>query len=178
MRLTLTLIFLALVAIMLTGCGKNFEFAIPRDKLDPRVQAKFPLSKGGLLKITLTNPEIEYLASKNRLRVDVNVEVRALGILPARGTAQVEGGLAYNAKRRAIVMTDIEVHKLNIKGLPDGKHEEVIGLIGQAVRPVLNQMELYQFDSNSRIESIAGAHLKGFRVEKDRLIVIISPTKS
>lgn len=163
----------SLAVVITSGCGGGFEFAIPKSQLDPKIQAKFPVSKGTLLKITLSNPQLEYLDSKNRLLVDVDTVVRALGIVPAKGSVQVEGALDYRKEDRTIIMTDVVVKKMNIKGLPEGKHEEIIGLVGQAVRPVLNQLELYQFDSGSRIESIAGASLKGFRVEKDRLIVRI-----
>ena len=65
------------------------------------------------------------------------------------------------------------MRKLNIEGLPEGRHEEIMALVGQAIRPVLNELELYQFDADSKLEKLAGAHLKGFRVEKEKLVIII-----
>ncbi len=164
----------SLLLATLVACSGGLEFAIPKSQLDPRIKAKFPVSKGTLLRVTLSNPELEYLDAKDRLLVDVDVAARVMGVFPtAKGQAQVEGGLGYNKSNRSIIMTDVIVRKLNIEGLPEGKHEEILALVGQAIRPVLNELELYQFGSNSKLESIAGAHLKGFRVEKEKLVVII-----
>ncbi|MEM6885993.1 MAG: DUF1439 domain-containing protein, partial [Verrucomicrobiota bacterium] len=164
-RLSLILVVLC----SLFACSGGLEFAIPKSQLDPRIKAKFPVSKGTLLRVTLSNPELEYLDAKDRLQVDVEVAARVIGLLPtAKGQAQVEGGLGYIKENRTIIMTDVEVKKLNIDGLPEGKHEELLALVGQAIRPVLTELELYQFDSNSRLENLAGAYLKGFRVEKDK----------
>jgi len=173
-RYTGTLSLSLILLCALSACSGGLEFAIPKSQLDPRIKAKFPVSKGTLLRVTLSNPELEYMDAKDRLLVDVDVAARVMGVFPtAKGQAQVEGGLGYKKSNRSIIMTDVIVKKLNIDGLPEGKYEEILGQIGQAIRPVLNELELYQFDSSSKLENLAGAHLKGFRVEKDKLVVII-----
>jgi hypothetical protein len=169
----LTSAFLASVLVLLPGCGRSFEIELPKNQVISRVKQKFPVEKGGLMTVTLTNPELIFKGSENRLEVDVDVTIRALGLIPLKGKALVSGELAYIADRKAIGFDKVKVHKVNIKDMPEGRHEEVVGIIGSAITPLLGSIELYQFDANSRVEQLAGAHLRGFRITDNSLVVKI-----
>ncbi|MDR1145642.1 MAG: DUF1439 domain-containing protein [Verrucomicrobiales bacterium] len=159
----------------LQGCGKTLNVEIPKSTINKAVQAKFPVSKDGLLKVTLSNPVLDFSEAKDKVIVDVDTEVSLLGLgfVSYKGHTQVEAGLGYQAADHAIRAERIKVLKVNVQGLPEGKHEEAVALIGQAVTPLLGSIALYQFDTNTTVGKLASAALKGFKVTDHSLIVII-----
>ena len=160
-------------SMALQGCGQKIEITIPKSQIDREVKARFPVTRSGPFTITLQNPDLKFQSAKNRIDVDTDVTVRTLGLLSMPGHANVDGKLEFHPEDASIRLGDIKVHKLNIRGLPEGKHEQVIGMIGNVITPVLKSINLYQFDKNSNLGKLAGGHLRGFRVKDDSLVVII-----
>jgi hypothetical protein len=169
------LVVLSAGLVLLQGCGKTFNVEIPKDKINQAVQSKFPVSKSGVLKVTLSNPVLDFSGAKDKIIVDVDTTISPLGIglVSYKGHTQVEAGLAYRASDRSICADRIKVLKLNVEGLPEGKHEEAVALVGQAVTPLLGAISLYQFDTNTMVGKLASAALKGFKVTDNSLIVVI-----
>jgi hypothetical protein len=169
------LVALSAGLVSLQGCGKSFNVEIPKDKINEAVQSKFPVSKSGVLKVTLSNPVLGFSGAKDKVIVDVDTTISPLGIglVSYKGHTQVEAGLSYRVSDRSICADRIKVLKLNVEGLPEGKHEEAVALIGQVITPLLGAVSLYQFDENTMVSKLASAALKGFKVRDDSLIVII-----
>ncbi|MDR0532970.1 MAG: DUF1439 domain-containing protein [Verrucomicrobiales bacterium] len=175
---TLSIIGLVVMSaglMLLQGCGKTMNVPIPKDKINEAVKAKFPVSKDGVLKVTLSNPVLNFSGEKDKIIVDVDTTVAplGLGLVSYKGHTQVEAGLAYQASDHSIRADRVKVLKVSIDGLPSGKQDEVVALIGQSVVPLLGSISLYQFDTNTTVGKLASAALKGFKVTDDSLIVII-----
>ncbi|MDD5262991.1 MAG: DUF1439 domain-containing protein [Methylacidiphilales bacterium] len=171
--LFLTFLPVCLSVFFLQGCGRTFQIEIPKSQVEKQVKSRFPVTRSGIFSITLQNPDLLFEGSRDRINVDTDVTVRTMGMFPAPGHVNVDGKLEYHPEDATIRLGDIKVRKVNIKGLPSGKHEEVIGMIGNLITPVLKSINLYQLNKSNRLESLASAHLKGFHVKDNSLVVII-----
>ena len=174
-RVALFTLGLALLVASLTlqGCGRKLEITIPKSQVDRLVKERFPVTRSGPFTFVLHNPDLKFKSFSDRIDVNTDVTVRTLGLLSMPGHANVDGKLEYHPEDASIRLGDIKVHKLNVKGLPEGRHEEFMGLLGNAITPVLKSIIIYQFDKKNQMEKLASAHLKGFRVKDDSLVIIV-----
>jgi len=172
-QIALGFFLLCSAAFFLSGCGKVIGVDIPKNQIDQQVKAKFPVTKPGIINLTLAHPVLTFNGAADRIEATTDVTLR-LGFVPAKGSVDVDGKLEYHPEDGSIRMGAIRVLKLNVAGLPPGRHEEVIGMIGNMLTPMFKSISLYQFDSKNRLEELARAHLKGFKVNSDSLTVQIA----
>lgn len=163
---------LAALALVLAGCGGfSFETKIPRALVEKQVQHKFPTVRNkGLMSIKMSNPELDFQGSRNRLGVAANAEVRLLGMIPFPGKILCDGTLEYRPANGSFVFTDIKVKKFTFQGLPESKADEVTGLVGSAVLEALGGLEIYRLDPKATGEKLAKLALKSVRVTDDGIV--------
>jgi len=164
---------LALIgALILGGCGGfAFEVKIPRKLVEEQVARKFPTVRNkGLLSLKLSNPQLDFQGSSNRLGVKADAEVRILRALPIPGTILCDGTLEYRPQTGTFVFTDVQVKKFNIRDLPQSYADDIAGLVGTAALGALGGLEIYQLNPEATEEKLAKLALKGVRVTDDGIV--------
>ena len=171
-RFSIATVFMLALCLGLAGCGGfSFEVKIPRAMVLEQVRHKFPTVRNkGLMSIKLSNPELDFEGSRNRLGVSANAEVRLFGLIPMPGHILCDGTLEYRPASGSFVFTDIKVKKFTFQGLPESKADEVAGLVGSAALGALGGLEIYRLDPHATEEKLAKLALKSVRVTNDGIV--------
>ena len=170
------LVFLvgAVLAITVWSCGKTWEIPIAKKLVVAQIEKQFPLEKGGLLTIKLTNPKVQFDGARSKVIIDLDVTVSApLGLAAGNGAISVESNLGYNADKKSVVLKDPALRDITIANFNNDKVNEVKEIIVPLIGKVLDGVSVYTFDQNSTIEKLASKHLAGFRITDDDLIIQI-----
>ena len=137
----------ALVTAACTGPLGPRSFTLTLEQMQERLALRFPRRypvAGGLAELNLLLPRLTLLPAQNRLRALIALEASG-GVLPRQytGNMDVDFALRYEPSDQTVRATDLQVHALQIDGLPQ-QVSQVLGRVGaplaqQALREVVLQ---------------------------------------
>jgi Protein of unknown function (DUF1439) len=119
---------LLVLAAMLVGGyfylhGKTWEVRLTQAELRDRIDSHFPLTKSYLIfALTLQQPRVVLHDGSDRvglgvdvvLNIRINDQVQALG-----GSIDIESAIRYEADKGQFFLTDPDIQRLDVQGIPD-----------------------------------------------------------
>jgi hypothetical protein len=171
------LLLLALVPVtFLLLKGKRFEVNITQEQIDQTLAETFPMSKRYLLifNVTYQNPEVTLLPERNRIQIGldavVNVKVNDEPI-ELGGGATVSTSIRYDPDTQEFFLSDVQLERLDIQGVPESLNLRVTNLALQAAQDFIETPPVYKLEGTDAKMATAKMLLKNFEV-RDRNIVV------
>jgi hypothetical protein len=131
-----------------------------------------PLTKKKFfITVTLSNPRVELIEGKDRVRIFSEIEVQAPKGIGGNGEAQITGSLSYDSDHGAFHFHNTEIESLKIDQLPDQhipkvkKAVEIIASKFLAARPV------YRFKDENLKHKLAKSVLESISI-KDKILFL------
>jgi hypothetical protein len=125
------------------------EYTFTRDELQGAVDQRFPttLRYGQVLDVRLTHPRLVLDEASNRVttQLDARVSNTLLPAPPLNGTLSLNSGIRYDAARRAVLLDNPSVERVDVTGMP-AEYGPQLNAIGNVVaQQVLRDYPLYTF---------------------------------
>lgn len=168
----------AVLLSTLTGCALRHE--LPRDHLQAKLAAQFPIEKAAALwTVRLTDPVLSLDDQNNRIGLELGVV--AAGLVPAgtgvgfrtlAGKAGIEGRVEYEQEEGAFYLREPAIRRMEFEAVP-AEVEAPLRLAAEtAIRIALRDRPIFVLDpKRSDREALIKDHLLRIWVEKDRLVV-------
>jgi hypothetical protein len=174
MKKFITLLAVTAIAAIVISCGKTWEIPISKDVVIKQIEKQFPIEKGSLLVVKISNPKVQFDGSRSKIIINLDTRVSApMGIAARDGSISVESNVDYNPAKKAIVLKDPALRSIDIAGLDNEKAKQVKEIIVPQIGKALDGLTVYTFDQSSTVEKLASKHLAGFRITNDDLIIKI-----
>lgn len=158
--------------------GSELTLSLTQADLDTRLAAKFPLTKKhlGLFEVKHSNPRIVLMSVADRLRFAMDAELSNLiGQTGNRlsGTAEVTGGLRYDAERYEFYLTEPKVERIDIKGIPESIATKVEPAFQILTQEALERLPIYKLEPTDIKKVTARTVLKRIAISNGNLVVIL-----
>lgn len=175
-------LFPILAAVVLAGCSSlgalgallGDQIAITPLQMQGQLDRRFPRDYdklGGLVSVTLANPRVGIAAGGQRLQLDFDYGIGALGRQgDPTGHFSVSTGLRYNPQTRGLHFDQPQLGSLAAPGgsrLGEGAARE---LIDRLLADYAERDPIYQFD-NSLIERIGARRIDATTIQNGTVIV-------
>ena len=120
-----------------------------QEKLAQRFPRRFPL--GGLVELNLQTPRLTLLPERNRINVVLALEASGPALRRVHnGVVEVDFALRYEPADQTLRATELQVHALQIDGLPPQAATLLASLGPQLAQQALREVALYQFKPGDR----------------------------
>jgi hypothetical protein len=162
MRKSLTTFLLVLLAsLMVAGCstlnavgallGNQVTFSQPQ--LQQALSRNFPKrydKLGGLVSVTLLNPRLSIPQGSNRLRLDFDLGVGALGSDSSRPTGRfaLTSALRFDPATRGLHLQDPSIESVDVPSLGGMMNSSTRGLLNSWLVDYARDEPVYRFDNN------------------------------
>ncbi|MCB1608507.1 MAG: DUF1439 domain-containing protein [Xanthomonadales bacterium] len=178
------LIALALLAVIAAGglyyyfSGKEYVFEFTQAQLQEKLSAKMPISRRYLLifEVTLDNPRVALIESLDRvaagLDVTLNIYVNDSPI-PLGGTLDVSGSIRYDAELAAFFLSDPEIERLQVQGVPQQYSAKVTQVLTRALAEYYQSHPVYTLSRTNAKQAAARLVLKDVQVRGQSLFVTL-----
>ncbi|MGO4325885.1 DUF1439 domain-containing protein [Cupriavidus sp. 2TAF22] len=145
------------------------DYTFSRQELQDAVDKRFParLRYGQVVDVQLTNPRLVLDDANNRVstQMDAQVSNTLLPAPPINGTLSVSSGLRYDPARRAVLLDNPAVERVQVSGMP-AQYGEQLNAIGAVVaQQVLRDYPLYTFTPEQ-------LHIAGKDIEPGAITVL------
>jgi len=165
---------LVLAGMLLYFHGRRYDVIITQKQIDEALRARFPVSKNHLLifQVTYSNPRVTLLPESNRIEVglDADLDIK-LRDQPKRlsGTAVVTTGLSYRSEAHQFFLSDPEINKLTLQGIPQEHLDKVTRLASTAVREYLQRFPIYTLKAKDAKTTAVKLLLKDVQVKSNEV---------
>jgi Protein of unknown function (DUF1439) len=158
--------------------GKRYEVIITQKQIDEALQARFPVSKTHLLlfQITYSNPRVTLLPETGRIEIGLDAELNIkLGEQPKRlgGSALVTTGLSYQSETHQFFLSEPEINKLTIQGVPPEYIDRVTSLATSTAREHLQRFPIYTVEAKDIKTAAVKLLLKDVQVKSNQVHVTL-----
>ena len=158
--------------------GTELTLTLTQAELETRLDAKFPLTKKhlGLFEVKYSNPRIVLMPDADRLRFAMDAELgNLIGQAGNRlsGTAEVTGGLRYDAERYEFYLTDPKVERIDIEGIPDSIASKVEPAFQTLAQEALERLPIYKLEPTDIKKVTARTVLKRIAVSNGNLVMVL-----
>ncbi|MDX2319865.1 MAG: DUF1439 domain-containing protein [Moritella sp.] len=141
-------------------------------ELQEKVTRVMPLvKKTSFLTVELTKPVLKLAQDKNEIELELNVKLLTGG-LASYGYTRLTGALSYKSEESAFYVSNMQVHEVQIEGMPDLFTPQVIKMAEQVVNPVLEQMPIYRL-KDDLTETMVKAVLESIEVRNKELVATL-----
>ncbi|EHP41804.1 hypothetical protein OR16_18466 [Cupriavidus basilensis OR16] len=125
------------------------DYTFSRDELQAAVDKRFPatLRYGQVVDVQLTHPHLVLDDANNRVttRMDARLTNTLLPAPPINGTLSLSSGLKYDPAKRAVLLDNPSVERVQVDGMP-AQYGEQLNAIGAVVaQQLLRDYPLYTF---------------------------------
>lgn len=181
-RITLTLA----LAAWLAGCASlnavsawlGNEVAFTAPQLQRRLDYSFPRDfdkLGGLVSARLSHPRLSIPAGQDRLRLDFDISVSALGETPVgSGHFALLSGLRYNPATRGLHLDQPELLSVDVPGAGSLVRGGTRGLLNLLLAEYAASEPVYRLDDALLRKLPAGKHIASTGIERGRVVVRLS----
>ena len=177
-RRSLILVICAL-ALVLAGSAwyfhdKRLVAVITQKQIDEALQSKFPITKKHLLlfQITYSNPHVTFLPETNRIEVGMdavlNIKFREQS-KNMSGTAVATTGLSYRSETYQFFLSEPEIKKLSIQGIPQQYVDKVTSLASNTVSEYLQKHPIYTLKAKDMKTATVKLLLKDVQVKSNEV---------
>lgn len=156
----------------------KYDIRITSEQIKKKLDEKFPLTKTYLyiFKITFQNPEVMLLdvTDKVRLCLDtiLNIKIREHS-KPLRGSAEVISGIDFDTDSGKFFLTDCQIEKLHVDGIPDKYISKVNKVANMATKELLYKYPVYTLRAKDAKTTAAKLLLKKVVVSNGAVIVTL-----
>jgi hypothetical protein len=170
------ILFVALLLVLLLAGGflyfrnKQYDVVITQKQIDDALQAKFPVTRTHLLifRITYSNPHVTLLPESNRIEVGLDAEVDIKLLSESKnlgGTAVVTAGLAYRNETKQFFLSNPEINKLTIQGIPQQYLDKVTDFASNTAREYLQEFPIHTLKARDTKTAAVRLLLKDVQVK-------------
>ena len=169
---------LALAGTFLYFRSRQYYVIITQNQIDNTLQTKFPVTKTHLLifRITYSNPHVTLLPEPNRIEVglDAELNIKPLGESKnLRGSAGVTSTLAYRSETKQFFLSNAEINKLTIQGIPQQYLDKVTDFASNSAREYLQEFPIYTLRAKDTKTTAVKLLLKDVRVKNSEVHVTL-----
>lgn len=178
---------MALIALLLAAgaaatyfafTGTELTLTLTQAELETRLAAKFPMTRKHLMlfEVTYSNPRIVLNSGTDRLRFAMDAELNNMAGQTGhrlRGTAEVTGGLRYDAERYEFYLTEPKVERIDVEGIPESVAAKVEPAFQTLAQEALERAPIYKLRPTDIEKVTARTVLKRVAVKDGNLIVVL-----
>ena len=172
--LTICILILALGGAFLYLRARKYDVTITQTQIDDALKARFPVSKTYLLifRITYSNPKVRLLPDTNRIEIGLDAELNIK--LPKEpktlgGTALVTSGITYRSESHQFFLSEPEINKLTIQGIPQEHLDKATQLASTAAREFLQERSIYTLKATDAKTTTTKLLLKNVEVKSSEV---------
>lgn len=176
-------LLLALAALAACGTAQKLgaaltgRIAIDEAQLQEALAREYPQTYpqlGGLLDLTVLNPQLTIPGEGARVHVDFDVAVSGLGLRGDRpaGHIAITSGLRFDAYAQALFLDDPRLESAEFDVLGGRMNSTGRDLINRWLREYARKEPVYRLDADERA-GVAGRQVKATRVEGGKVIVLL-----
>lgn len=179
----LSLLFALLTAVVLAGCstlsavsallGNEISFTQPQ--LQQSLNRNFPKhyeKLGGLVSLTLLNPRLSIPAGSNRLRLDFDLGVGALGSDSSRPTGRfaLTSALRFDPGTRGLHLQDPRLENVDVPALGGVMNTSARGVLNSWLSDYARDEPVYRFD-NSLLDRLGARRIGSTDIQNGLVVV-------
>lgn len=157
----ITFVFAVLATLLVAGCstlnavgallGNQVTFSQPQ--LQQALSRNFPKrydKLGGLVSVTLLNPRLSIPQGSNRLRLDFDLGLGALGSDSSRpnGRFALTSALRFDPTTRGLHLQDPTIESVDVASLGGAMNASTRGLLNSWLADYARDEPVYRFDNN------------------------------
>jgi hypothetical protein len=173
----------AVASLALAGCstlnavtallGDQVNFTQPQ--LQQALNRNFPKhydKLGGLVSMTLLNPQLSIPQDSNRLRLDFDLGVGALGSDSSRpsGHFALTSALRYDPTTRGLHLQSPAIEQVNVPSLGGVMNSTARGLLNNWLADYAREEPIYRFD-NSLLDRLGSRRVGRTDIENGQVVV-------
>jgi len=177
-------IIAALVIVLLLAGGffyvrnKQYNVAITQQQVDDALRAKFPVTKTYLriFRITYSNPHLILLPDSNRIQVGLDAELNIKLLSESKelgGSALVTSALAYRNETKQFFLSNPEINRLSIQGIPQQYIDKATEFATTAAREYIQEFPIYTLKATDTKTAAAKLLLKDVQVKSSEIHVTL-----
>ena len=154
--------------------GRQLEIEVTEQQVQQVVASGFPKTKRlmQLTELRLENPRIKLDDQQNRLHARLETRLQLQGIpIPVKGHIIASGKLDYHPQENTFFLKEIEVQRIDVKGLPDSVENRLRDGMTLFTREALGAVPVYQLQEKDLSERAAKMVLKKVRVEQGKMVL-------
>lgn len=146
--------------------SRGLVIRIRQDQIQQQLDQRFPIEKTLMLvaKVVVAHPQVNLQESGDRLRFGVDVTLSVPTQQDIKGSAAMSGKVEYDAEKGEFFLTDAQVEKLEMPGIPEKYGSQVQTVLGTISKEVLNRIPLYSLKDSDRAQAMAKLFLKDVSV--------------
>lgn len=167
------LVGLAFVFVSMVN-GKQLEITVTEQQVQQAVAGSFPMTRKimQLTDLKLENPRINLDDKLNRINARLETRLQLQGIpFPVKGHIIASGQLDYHPETATFTLRDIEIIKIEVKGLPNTLENRVRDGVTIFTKEVLNAVPVYRLSETEFKERAAKLVLKKVRIEQGKMVL-------
>lgn len=173
--LTAAVLGLALVACSTVGALMGNQVDFSQSQLQGSLDRNFPKhydKLGGLVSMTLMNPRLSIPAEGDRLRLDFDVGLGALGSDSSRpsGRFALSSALRYDPGTRGLHLQDPRIENVDVPTLGGALNSSSRALLNAWLSDYARQEPVYRFD-NSLLDRLGSRRIGATRIEHGEVVV-------
>lgn len=159
------------VGALLTASSMTFT----RQQIQDRLVRRFPRDYqklGGLVTLTLMNPQLSIPPGERRLQVAFDVGIGALG-KPSHtpgGSFSLTSALRYDPATRGLHLFEPRIEAVQVSALGGRMNDTVRGALNEWLSDWVRKEPVYQFD-DSLIGRMGARRVEGTRIENGQVVV-------
>lgn len=158
--------------------GGSVVLAFTEAELQQRVAALPPYTRTylGVVRVTVEDPRVSLVDGAGRVRAGSDVEVEAgIGARTAAlgGSVEASAGIRYDPETGAFHLTDVEVERIDLPGLPEAHAPRVRDAVSRALRAYYDRHPVYTLRPTDTRRAAARLLLKDVTVRGDRLLLTL-----
>lgn len=184
LRLALPAGLTVLLALLLSACagvgallGNQITFTA--GQLQQQLQQRFPrdyAKLGGLVSVQLRNPRLSIPAAGNRLQLDFDVGVGALGQPAGGGDGHISlsSGLRFDAAKRGLMLDAPSLDRIELPGQASGSNAAARELVNLWLHDWARDEPVYQLDEGL-MQSLLARRIGATRIGDGMVTLQLDP---
>ena len=179
----ITFVFVMLATLLVAGCstlgaigallGNEVTFSQPQ--LQQSLNRNFPKQYdklGGLVSVTLLNPRLSIPQGSNRLRLDFDLGLGALGSDSSRPTGRfaLTSALRFDPATRGLHLQDPSIENVDVPSLGGAMNSSARGLLNSWLVDYARDEPVYRFD-NTLLDRLGARRIGSTQIENGVVVV-------
>lgn len=154
----------------------SFTKEFTEAEIQEKVAAMMPLEKKKFfITVIFSNPIVDLLESNNKIGIISDIQVKAPGGIKGKGKAHITGSLSYNNKKGEFYLNNPIISELKVDRVPEKYLPKVKNVAELALKKITSVRPIFKLKDNNLKQKLAKSLLKSIKVEKEKLIVELSP---
>ena len=179
----ITFVFALLTALLVAGCstlnavgallGNQVTFSQPQ--LQQALNRNFPKrydKLGGLVSVTLLNPRLSIPQGSDRLRLDFDLGLGALGSDSSRpsGRFALTSALRFDPTTRGLHLQDPSIESVDVPSLGGAMNSSARGLLNSWLVDYARDEPVYRFD-NTLLDRLGARRIGSTEIDNGTVVV-------